>query len=74
MKLRVTVARLLLLPVLAMGATTGALAVDSPFAVFKKIVLLPKTESEEAVGEFNISSKRQFVQERGQAVQGPSLF
>ena len=58
MKLRVTVARLLLLPVLAMGATTGALAVDSPFAVFKKIVLLPKTEREAAVGEFKISSKR----------------
>ena len=58
MKLRVTVARLLLLPVLAMGATTGALAVDSPFAVFKKIVLLPKTEREAAVGEFKISSER----------------
>ena len=58
MNLRVTVARLLLLPVLAMGATTGALAVDSPFAVFKKIVMLPKTEREAAVGGFKISSKR----------------
>ena len=58
MKLRVTVARLLLLPVLAMGATTGALAADSPFAIFKKIVSLPKTEREVAVGEFKISSER----------------
>ncbi len=51
MNLRVTVARLLLLPVLAMGATTGALAADSPFAVFKKIVILPKIEREAAVVE-----------------------
>ena len=58
MKLRVTVARLLLLPVLAMGATTGALAADSPFAVFKKIVLLPQSEREAAVDEFKISSER----------------
>jgi len=58
MKLRVTVARLLLLPVLAVGATTGVLAVDSPFAVFKKIVSLPKTEREAAVDDFKISSER----------------
>ncbi len=41
-----------------MGATTGALAADSPFAIFKKIVSLPKTEREVAVGEFKISSER----------------
>ena len=58
MKLRVTVARLLLLPMLALGATVGALAADSPFAVFKKIVSLPETEREAAVGGFKISSER----------------
>ena len=58
MKLRVTVARLLLLPMLALGATAGALAADSPFAAFKKIVSLPETEREAAVGGFKISSER----------------
>ena len=58
MKMRVIVARLLLLPILALGATAGALAADSPFAVFKKIVSLPEAEREAAVGKFKISSER----------------
>ena len=58
MKLRVTVARLLLPPMLALGATAGALAADSPFAVFKKIVLLSESEREAAVGKLKISSER----------------
>jgi len=58
MKLRVTVARLLMPPVLAMSAAIGALAADSPFAVFKKIVSLPEAEREAAVGGFKISSER----------------
>jgi len=58
MKTRVIVARLLLLPILALGATAGALAADSPFAVFKKIVSLPEAEREAAVGKFKISSER----------------
>ena len=64
MKLRVTVARLLLLPMLALGATAGVLAADSPFAVFKKIVSLPETEREAEVGKLKISSEghRKLVQ------------
>ena len=58
MKLRVTVTRLLLPPMLALGATAGALAADSPFAVFKKIVLLSESEREAAVGKLKISSER----------------
>lgn len=58
MKMRVIVARLLLLPILALGATAGGLAADSPFAVFKKIVSLPEAEREAAVGKFKISSER----------------
>ncbi|MCH2382822.1 MAG: hypothetical protein MK290_08920, partial [Pedosphaera sp.] len=58
MKLRVTVARLLMPPILAMSAAIGALAADSPFAVFKKIVSLPEAEREAAVGGFKISSER----------------
>jgi hypothetical protein len=58
MKLRVTAARLLLLPILALGATAGALAADSQFAVFKKIVSLPEAEREAAVGKLKISSER----------------
>jgi len=45
-------------PILAMSAAIGALAADSPFAVFKKIVLLPEAEREAAVGGFKISSER----------------
>ena len=58
MKLRVTAARLLLLPILALGATAGALAADSPFAAFKKIVSLPESERAAAVGKLKISSER----------------
>ena len=58
MKLRVTVAHLLLPPMLALGATAGALAADSPFAVFKKIVMLSESEREAAVGKLKISSER----------------
>ena len=58
MKLRVTVARLLLLPILAMGAPVGAMAASSPFAAFKKIVSLPEAEREAAVGKLKISSER----------------
>ncbi|MBT7734458.1 MAG: hypothetical protein HN707_06075, partial [Verrucomicrobia bacterium] len=57
MKMRVIVARLLLVPILALGATAGALAADSPFAVFKKIVSLPETEREAEVGKLKISSE-----------------
>ena len=58
MKLRVTVARLLLPPLLAMSATAGALAAESPFAAFKKIVSLPEADREAAVGGLRISSER----------------
>ncbi len=58
MNLRVTVARLLLLPILAMVAPVGALAAGSPFAAFKKIVSLPEAEREAAVGKLKISSER----------------
>jgi len=58
MNLRVTVARLLLLPILAMGASVGAMAAGSPFAAFKKIVSLPEAEREAAVGKLKISSER----------------
>ena len=58
MNLRVTVARLLLLPILAMGASVGAMAAGSPFAAFKKIVLLPEAEREAAVGQLKVSSER----------------
>ncbi len=58
MNLRVTVARLILLPTLATGTVAGALAADSPFAVFKKIVSLPETKREAAVGKLKISSER----------------
>ncbi|MFT6562090.1 MAG: hypothetical protein ACJAX6_000468 [Limisphaerales bacterium] len=58
MKLRVTVARLLLLPILAMGVPVGAMAASSPFAAFKKIVSLPEAEREAAVGKLKISSER----------------
>ena len=43
---------------LALGATAGALAADSPFAAFKKIVSLPETEREAAVDKLKISSER----------------
>ena len=58
MKLRVTVARLLLPPILAMSTTDGVLAAESPFAAFKKIVSLPEAEREAAVGGLRISSER----------------
>jgi len=58
MNLRVTVARLLLLPILAMGASVGAMAAGSPFAAFKKIVSLPEAEREAAVGQLKVSSER----------------
>jgi hypothetical protein len=58
MKLRVTAVRLLLLPILVLGAPAGALATDSPFAAFKKIVSLPESEREAAVGKLKISSER----------------
>ncbi len=58
MNLRVTVVRLILLPTLAVGAVAGALAADSPFAVFNKIVSLPETEREAAVSKLKISSER----------------
>ena len=58
MKLRVTVARLLLPPILAMSATDGVLAAESPFAAFKKIVSLPEADREAAVGGLRISSER----------------
>ena len=45
-------------PILAMSAAIGALAADSPFAVFKKIISLPEAEREAAVGGFKISSER----------------
>ena len=58
MKLRVTVARLLLPPILAMSTTDGVLAAESPFVAFKKIVSLPEAEREAAVGGLRISSER----------------
>ena len=60
MNMRVIVARLILLSTLAAGAAgaAGAVAVNSPFAIFKKIVSLPESERVAAVNKLKISSER----------------
>ncbi|MEE2947534.1 MAG: DUF3106 domain-containing protein [Verrucomicrobiota bacterium] len=58
MKLRIIVIRLLLPTMLAVSAADEALAVESPFVAFKKIVSLPEASREAAVSKLKISSER----------------